>query len=109
MYLSRETYDAFASYILGYDAALKGALLIGFNEWLALRLNKWPNLIWSAAVLGILFGDPWAEVAPERDRDAIEGVFELVAAFVAERGEDLTAGDIFARYALWCDRDEKQE
>jgi hypothetical protein len=92
MFVPSETYDAVASFLLGYDAAYEGGLLLGFREWLALRLGTGSNLSWPALVLLAAFpGVDCPEEAVKRgatedanaQRAAIDTLFTLVREFDA--------------------------
>lgn len=94
--MPRESYGSFVAYVLGYDDALEGALLLGFREWATMRWNQQANLEWSAVILGLLTGDPRNELNSEQDnRSAVAGAFRLISSFVEERGDDPSAIRIF--------------
>ena len=40
MYVLNETYESAAAFVLGYDAACEGGPLMGFREWLVLRIGS---------------------------------------------------------------------
>jgi hypothetical protein len=102
MYLPEDTYDCFVSYVLGYDDALGGVILKGFREWATMLLNQQANFGWSAVALGVLLGDMSKKlVSIEENRAAIAGLHRLISEFVSERGDDLAATQIFARYSAW--------
>jgi hypothetical protein len=50
MYVWPDTYEAVIAYVQGYDAALEGALLLGFEEWLMAQMKWGSNLHWPALV-----------------------------------------------------------
>ena len=91
MYVLRETYEAVAAFVLGYDAACEGGPLLGFREWLVLRLGSGANLAWPALVLQIAFPeaeDPETELSnPSADRRAIDTLFDLIAKFDEVRSQ----------------------
>lgn len=102
MYMPREHYDCWVSYVHGYDAAFESSLLVGFREWASMALNQHANLVWSAVVPGLITGDPWKHLSSdEENRDAIRSAFKLLSAFFEERGGDPAATDILARYREW--------
>jgi hypothetical protein len=86
MYLPEETYAAAASLVLGYDLACEGGLLVGFREWLVVRVDLGPNLTWHALVLHAAF--PSARNAQdavlastESQRHGIDTLFALLAEY----------------------------
>jgi hypothetical protein len=100
-----ETYDGVSAYLLGYDHALEGALLIGFREWLVMRLGAGANLCWSALIPPLAFPKskkPWKMPnTQEENRVAIDKLFELIFEFAAERGDDEAATKIRDGYEKW--------
>src|SRR5688572_4551159 len=46
MYIQPETYAVAAAFVLGYDQACEGGVLVGFREWLVVRVGTGPNLNW---------------------------------------------------------------
>ncbi len=86
MYIQDATYGAVAAFVLGYDIASEGGVLVGFREWLIPRVGVGNNLGWSALVLRLAFPeavDPSATVgaSSEMQRHAIDVLFRLVAEF----------------------------
>ncbi|WP_460060692.1 hypothetical protein [Streptomyces sp. YKOK-I1] len=68
------------AFLNGYNAAVAGALLSGFQEWLAAKLGFGRNLIWVALVLSSAFpqgrpAEPWS---PEDDQHAVDQLFKLL-------------------------------
>lgn len=54
-YLFEPGYLSLVNFFLGYDHALGGAVLAGFDEWLALRLGRGSNQAWPILVLYLVF------------------------------------------------------
>jgi hypothetical protein len=86
MYVLSETYGEVVAFVMGYDTACEGGVLIGFREWLAVRLGKGSNLSWPPLVLMATFPD--ADLPEEvvkngaRERRlAIDTLFMLVREF----------------------------
>ncbi len=50
MYVYPVTYDTAVAFVDGYDAATQRGLLVGFREWLIVKLDGGSNLVWSALV-----------------------------------------------------------
>ena len=107
MYMPRESYDCWVAYVHGYDAAFEMSLLVGLREWATMRFGRQANLEWSAALLGVITGDPWKDLqSEEENRDTVRRAFELISTFFHERGADLCATDILTRYRAWEQRGE---
>ncbi len=103
MYVRDVRYSVVAAFLLGYDAACEGGVLVGFREWLAVRLGAGWNLDWQALVLDIAFPETQsAEAAvsasPDSEQRAIDTLFALIAEFEeARRGPDALM-TIYASY-----------
>jgi hypothetical protein len=102
MYTLNDTYESVASFVLGYDAAHEGGTLMGFREWLVLRLDFGDNLGWPALVPHIAFPkakDPWKRLGkPAAERHAIETMFDLIAEFDGVRSQHEGLKDIFLAF-----------
>ena len=46
MYIPNATYEAVAAFVLGYDIACEGGVLVGFREWLIPRVGT-PGTTWA--------------------------------------------------------------
>jgi hypothetical protein len=105
MYFIEESYDVAAAFVLGCDAGNDWGLLIGFREWLILRLDGFNNLAWSGLVLEIAFpGESSSSPRlkqPCGHHHAIETLFDLLAAFLAERNKRDGLREIFEKYEAW--------
>jgi len=106
MYFSEETYDIICAFVLGFDEAYEGGVLVGFKEWLATRLMTGSNLCWSALVLDVCF--PNAESPQDAvhadaksERRAIETLFDLLDEFEEVRSKTNGLQDIFLAYQRW--------
>ena len=105
-FLPEETYSAVCAFVTGYDCACEGGALLGFQEWLVVRLGMGENLAWSALVLYAVFPDtpdPRARLRSDAtfERVAIETLFDLLAEFdeAIERHGGL--GMVFAAHQRW--------
>jgi hypothetical protein len=105
MYIFPETYDGVSAYLSGYDHALEGALLIGFREWLVMRLGVGANLWWTELIPPLAFPEskePWKRPSTHKEnRVAIDKLFELMSEFAAELGDDEAATKIRSDYEKW--------
>lgn len=109
MYLQETTYAAAAAFVLGYDLACEGGALVGFREWLVLRLGKGSNLAWFALVPHYAFPEsssPQDAVTANSDaqRHAIDTLFDLIAEFQRERCEPDGLRTILTAYTAWLER-----
>jgi hypothetical protein len=108
MYVQPIRYDTVANFIGGYDTGLEGGLLVGFHEWLVVRIKGFNNLHWAAIVCYLTFpdeADPWNEVhkSPEFEQRAIDNLFSLIEEFLQLR-KDSGLRRIFFDYEKWLKR-----
>ncbi|WNG26365.1 hypothetical protein F0U62_21800 [Cystobacter fuscus] len=101
MYLRRVDFDVAVAFVHGFHVATNGGLLVGFREWLIVRLNDGNNLDWSELLSRIdqseRVGDPSA--ATEEARVAF--LFSTLDEFLAERERPTGMRSIFVRYEDW--------
>jgi hypothetical protein len=109
MYLLEETYAEAAALVLGYDLACEGGVLVGFREWLVVRLDGGSNLSWPALVLQAAFPsarDPQRAVLAnlEAQRHAIDTLFGLLAEYDNVRTRPDGLKDVFLAFDQWLHR-----
>ena len=114
MYLLDETYAEAAALVLGYDLACEGGVLVGFREWLVVRLDFGSNLHWGALVLHAAFPstrDPQQAVAanPKAQRHAIDTLFGLLTEYDQIRTRQDGLKDIFLAYDRWLHQQGNRE
>jgi len=101
MYLRSVEFDVAVAFVEGFDAATNHGLLVGFREWLVLRLNGGDNLSWSELLLMIdpseRLGTPSAATGEAR----VAFLFATLEEFVAERERRGGIRSIFVRYDDW--------
>jgi len=101
MYLRCVQFDVAVAFVDGFDLATNGGLLVGFREWLIVRLNAGDNLAWSELILTIdqseRAGDP--STATEEARVAF--LFSTLDEFLTERERPTGMRSIFVRYEDW--------
>ncbi|MFJ7258175.1 hypothetical protein ACIQWV_37985 [Streptomyces sp. NPDC098085] len=83
MFVARVSFETVTGFLTGYDVAAEGALLDGFQEWLATKLGSGGNLVWWALVVHLAFPDgrpaePWSH---EDDQQAVRQLFRLLDEF----------------------------
>jgi hypothetical protein len=110
MYLPVVTYDAAASYVMGFDAALNGGLLLGFREWLIPQLDMGNNLGWPALVFE--FVSRQGDIAKEKSSGVdqghvvVEALFTIIENFVQAHSQRGGTRRIFVAYDQWLRRQE---
>jgi hypothetical protein len=97
------TFRGAVAFINGYDAGNAWGLLIGFREWLALKLDCEANLVWWRLVLMLAAAtrtDQGQPVKPDEvdDTTALEVLFNLLDEFLAVRNGPHGASIIIGRY-----------
>lgn len=96
------SYDSIVTYVEGIDAGASGALLVGFHEFLLLKLGEQDNLVWSGLVLRLALGDERSTpLSQEDDAKAIDYLFDLLDEFLAEIRGAHTLQRLFHEYVLW--------
>ena len=106
MYFQAPTYDAACALVLGYDLALDGGVLVGFREWLIVRLNFGNNLAWPVLALHAAFPqstDPreMLESDIEKQKQAITVLFQLISEFDDLRQAPDGLRRIYCEYERW--------
>jgi hypothetical protein len=102
MYLRVNTYDAAVSFVNGYNIALSGGLLVGFREWLIVRVDGANNMAWTELVL-LELGNPEAQ---GEQSVLIQGLFRVLEDFVAVRDVHGGLRRIYAAYEKWLQRQD---
>ena len=109
MYFRAEFHVATA-FIGGFDLASEGGLLVGFREWLIIRLGYGNNLDWAALVVRLTFPEAQSPSdhlrAEDNQKLAIESLFHLLEAFLKERESPDGLRRIFVRYEEWLKRQD---
>jgi hypothetical protein len=103
-------FDSVASYIEGYDAALSGGLLVGFREWLVVKVDQGNNLSWTALVRlplevsGVLGPPDGQRRTDAQEREAVEFLFVTLENYLAVRSERVGLRRVFLEYENWLRR-----
>jgi len=101
MYLRRVDFDVAVAFVQGFDAATSGGLLVGFREWLVLRLNDGHNLSWPELLLKIHQSEGSGTPSTSVEETRVSFLFSTLEEFVAERGRPAGTRSIFVRYDDW--------
>ncbi|XYH97315.1 hypothetical protein ACMHYB_57755 [Sorangium sp. So ce1128] len=108
--MSNVSYDTIVAFIEGYDSALCGGFLVGFREWLIVKLEDGNNLSWSALVLNLMgrVGErSSAEVkSAEGQSVAIEFLLDTLDQFLDEREAPSGLRRIYRSYENWLTRQD---
>jgi len=105
MYFSPVEFDVAAAFIQGFNLAGSGGLLVGFREWLIVKLGDGNNLTWGALVLRLAFPD--AETPRQHllrsgeQKRAVEFLFGLLQEFWQERESHGGLRRIYVKYQEW--------
>jgi hypothetical protein len=103
MYLYPVTYDTAVAFVDGYDAAIRRGLLVGFREWLVVKLDRESNLIWSIRVIDLMQRTTGMKElkSPDDHEAAIEFLFATLEQFLNERDEWGGMRRIYVAYERW--------
>jgi hypothetical protein len=90
MYGLDGSYGNFVTYLYGYDAGTQGSALLGFREWLLLRLDQRSSLVWSSLVTesvlpGLAQRLGYKNLDEAQNRIATEALFRLLSDFLRDR------------------------
>ncbi|MDC0679130.1 hypothetical protein [Sorangium atrum] len=110
MYLSNVSYDTVVAFVEGYDLALHGGFLVGFREWLIVKLDDGNNLSWPVLVLGLMerVGErsPVEVKSAEGQSVAMAFLFDTLEKFVHEREAPSGLRRIYRNYENWLTRQD---
>src|SRR5690242_1793043 len=91
LWLVGQTYAEAAAFVMGCEVGNNNTLLLGFREWLVMRVNGAEGQTWSVLVLRAAF--PNESLTPadiltskEKNKQAIDMLFDLLLEFLRERG-----------------------
>lgn len=89
MFVTKGSYLEIAALLTGYDLATNGGSMIGFREWLTVRMNRGGNMAWPQQVLDATFPDSPnidpALLTNAGNRSALRVLQELLVEFYEER------------------------
>lgn len=105
MFVQKLDFDTAAAFIQGFDVAYNGGVLIGFREWLILKLEYGNNFVWPELFLRFAFPEsdaPRTQELPKADQKRLIGLlFEALEAFWNEKDTADGLQKIFIRHAEW--------
>ena len=108
MYIRPATYDTAVAFVDGYDAAARRGLLVGFHEWLVVKLGGGNNLAWPALVSDLMQRTTAVKElkTPDDHKAAIEFLFATLEQFLDERDEWSGMRRIYVAYERWLRRQD---
>lgn len=104
MHVQPVSFSTIVACVHGFDLGRESEFLRGFREWLRMRTPQGFNLSWDGLILHCTFPQVSAVrellSVPESDRQAVNGLFDLLLAFLEER-EALGLDCILDRHREW--------
>ncbi|TXC95895.1 hypothetical protein [Streptomyces sp. ISID311] len=106
MYGLDGSYGNYVTYLCGYDEGARGTALLGFREWLLLRLGRpsslvWPSLIAEQALPGVAHAFGHRNLDEQQNRVAVEALFRFLGDFLRDRDTERDGlRSIFRDYSL---------
>ena len=97
MYFREPSFDVVSAFVEGYDAATIGGFLIGFREWLIVKLNDGNNLSWSQLALRLL----QAKNGHQDPSSQAIGLLDLLEEFLVIRHSCDGLRKIYIHYEEW--------
>jgi hypothetical protein len=90
MYGLDGSYGDYVTYLYGYDAGTQGSALLGFREWLLLRLGRRSSFVWSSLITELAVpGDSGSfghrGLDEEQNRTAVRALFQFLGDFLQDR------------------------
>lgn len=108
MYINPATYETAVAFVNGYDAAIRRGLLVGFHEWLVVKLDNGNNLAWPSLVSDLIQRTNTVKElkSPDDHKAAIEFLFATLDQFLDERDEFMGLRRIYNAYERWLRRQD---
>lgn len=107
MYVQHPSFDSSAAFLQGFDVACGGRILVGFREWLILKLGSGSNLAWTELFLRFAFPEslsPRTRELTTTDPKYILGLLtEVFAVFWAERETSGGLESLMQRHTEWLE------
>ncbi len=98
------SYATVTAYIKGIDDATSGGALVGFREWLVIKVGGKNNICWTELVLSLLYPDvPFPRQHLQdahKDELAVAGLFDLLTEFYEDKGQH-GLNHIFLQHEKW--------
>lgn len=105
MHIPKTDFDTAVAFIQGYDSACNRGVLVGFREWLILKLERGNNLAWPELFLRFAFPGtdaPRTKELPKADhRRLTRTLFDTIEEFSTERDAAGGLERVLYRHAEW--------
>jgi hypothetical protein len=90
MYGLDGSYGAYVTYLYGYDAGSRDSALLGFREWMLLKLGHESSFVWSSLVTQVALpevspGPGYRDLDEEQNKVAVEALFRFLGEFLRDR------------------------
>ncbi|MEU5538057.1 hypothetical protein [Streptomyces sp. NPDC020362] len=106
MYGLDGSYGPYVTYLYGYDAGTRDSALLGFREWLLLKLGRRSSFVWSRLVTELVLpevcpGASFRDLDDRQNEVAVEALFGLLGEFLHARDAERDGlRRIFRDYSL---------
>ncbi|MFJ6901099.1 hypothetical protein [Streptomyces hokutonensis] len=106
MYGLDGSYGDYVTYLHGYDAGTRDSALLGFREWLLLKLGHHSSFVWSRLVTELVLpeaspGRGYRDLDEKQNSVVVEALFRLLGEFLQDRDVERDGlRSIFRDYAL---------
>jgi hypothetical protein len=104
MFFQPAEFDVAAAFLEGFDTAVNDGALIGFREWLIIKLGYGNNLGWPRLVLYLAFPDtkePQRQLSTAEQKTAMIAMRDLLKEFAQDREAPNGLLRIYLRYYKW--------
>ncbi|MFJ8490509.1 hypothetical protein ACIRBZ_19455 [Streptomyces sp. NPDC094038] len=105
MYGLDGSYGDYVTYLCGYDAGARDSALLGFREWLLLKLDRPSSFVWPRLVTELVLpeaspGRGYRGLDEKQSSVVVEALFQLLGEFLRDRdGEQDGLRRIFRDYS----------
>ena len=107
LYVAPIEFHVIAAYLRGYDHCSSGGVLVGFREWLVVKLGFGNNFVWTELALRLIFPEtdrPRESLArPNGQEVAVKMLVELVEEFWRDREAPDGLRLIYLKYQKWLE------
>ena len=100
MFVQPVSVGTVAAYIYGFNAARGSGPLLGFREWLIVRVNGGNNLPWVSLVMQLAPPGPESEAVEDRERRRISFMAETITEYLRYR-QDNGVTKVYYDYGKW--------
>lgn len=105
MFVQPPTLGGIIAYIDGFNRRRGGSPLLGFREWIVLRVGGWDSLLWYGLACMVIAGDRTAASKLGDEPALMEALVKLVQEFIEYRKAN-GLNKVFWDFAEWLRRQE---